>query len=82
MLNGNDNISYEDIIINIKRLISEKGMKQGAVAERSGFTPQEFSNLLNDRRKLLRVEHLLPIADALHVDVNALFHLPSKKKGE
>ena len=45
-------------------------MKQGIVAERAGFTPQEFSNIMNARRKLLRIEHLHPIA--MGVDVNAL----------
>lgn len=54
-------------------------MKQGVVAERAGFTPQEFSNILNDRRKLLRVEYLLPIADALDVDVNSLYGVEKKE---
>ena len=47
-------------------------MKQGIVAERAGFTPQEFSNIMNARRKLLRIEHLHPIACAMGVDGNAL----------
>lgn len=64
--------TYEDITCNIKRIIDEKGMKQGVVAERAGFTPQEFSNIMNERRKLLRIEHLCPIACAMGVDVNAL----------
>lgn len=55
---------YEDIISNIRQIIKDKGMKQVVVAERAGFTPQEFSNILNDRRKLLRVEHLKPTANA------------------
>lgn len=70
---------YDDIIQNIKNIINEKGMKQGVVAERAGFTPQEFSNILNDRRKLLRVEYLLPIADALDVDVNSLYGVEKKE---
>ena len=53
---------YETLIENIKFLISEKGIKQRVAAERSGFTPQEFSNMLNYRRKLLRVEHLPSIS--------------------
>lgn len=69
---------YETVIENIKRIISEKGVKQKVVAERAGLTAQGFNNILNDRRKLLRVEHLLPIADALHVDVNALFYPPDE----
>ena len=56
-------ITYDDVITNVKHIIESKGMKQGVVAERAGFTPQEFSNVLNERRKLLRVEHLLPVAN-------------------
>lgn len=70
---------YEDIVNNIKALIDAKGMKQGVVAERAGFTPQDFSNMLNERRKLIRVEHLPAIADALKVNVNDLFWIPNKK---
>ena len=57
--------NYSDIILNIKSIIDRKGMKQKAVAEKAGFTPQEFSNILNDRRKLLRVEYLPAIAAAM-----------------
>ncbi len=39
--------NYEDVISNIKNVISDKRMKQKAVAEKAGFTPQEFSNILN-----------------------------------
>ena len=40
--------TYEDIINNIKRILAAKGMKQVVVAERAGFSPQEFSNMLNE----------------------------------
>ncbi len=50
--------TYDDIIQNIKNVIAKKGMRQGAVAERAGFSKQDFSNILNDHRKLLRVEYL------------------------
>lgn len=70
---------YNTVIINIKKIIGEKGMKQGIVAERAGFTPQDFSNMLNERRKLIRVEHLPAIAGALDVSVNELFCQTGKK---
>lgn len=70
--------SYDDVIENIKRIISEKGLKQIFVAEKVGMTSSEFSNILNDRRKLLRIEHLKPIADALGVDLNTLFDMNDK----
>ena len=72
--------TYDDIIQNIKNVIAKKGMKQGTVAARAGFFKQDFSNILNDHRKLLRVEYLAPIAFALGVDVNEL--LKSGKKVE
>lgn len=65
-------LTYDDIIRNIKDAIVKKGMRQGTVAEQAGFSKQDFSNILNDHRKMLRVEHLVPIADALGVDVNEL----------
>ena len=71
---------YDAIINNIKMLISKKGMKQSVVAERAGFTPQEFSNILNERRKLLRIEFMPPIAQALDVDMNELYGVEDKKE--
>lgn len=71
--------TYDDIIRNIKNVINEKGMKQCIAAERAGFTPQEFSNILNDRRKLLRAEYLPPIAFALGVDVNELLKVEKRE---
>ncbi len=70
--------TYDDIIQNIKNVIAKKGMRQRAVAERAGFSKQDFSNILNDHRKLLRVEYLVPIAFALGVDVNELLKLGKK----
>ena len=71
--------TYDDIISNIKNLITSKGLKQGVVAEWAGFTPQEFSNILNDRRKLLRVEHVPAIAKAIGVSINDLYGLSKKE---
>lgn len=69
---------YDDIVNNIKAIIEEKGMKQVVVANRAGFSPQDFSNMLNERRKLIRAEHLPLIADALGVDVNDLLGVSAK----
>lgn len=71
--------TYEEVIANIKEAIVFKGMKQGVVAERAGFTPQEFSNILNDRRKLLRVEYMPAIAAALEMEVNQLYKITKKE---
>ena len=71
---------YNKIVTNIRELIEARGMKQGVVAERAGFTPQDFSNMLNERRKLIRVEHLPAIANAIGVDIKELFY--PDEKGE
>ena len=63
---------YEMVIENIKEIIVDKGMKQCVVAERAGFSRSELSNILN-RRKMLRIEHINLIAQALNVEVNTLF---------
>lgn len=40
-------VEYDDVVQNIKTIISEKGMKQTVVAERAGFSDSDFSNMLN-----------------------------------
>ena len=75
-------VEYDDVVQNIKTIISEKGMKQTVVAERAGFSDSDFSNMLNGRRKLLRAEHILPIAEALKVDVNTLYNYPPRKESD
>lgn len=57
---------------NIKRIIAEKGLKQKFVAERSGFTEQQFSDLLTGR-KTFDVSYVIPICQALNVNPNDLF---------
>lgn len=64
-------------IFNVRRVMKEKGLKQLAVAEKVNLTPNIFSNMLNER-KIITVEHIPYIADALDVNVSELF----KKGGE
>lgn len=68
-------IHYDDIVKNIKDIIVAKGLKQAAVAKKANLTEKELSDMLNCRRKLIRVEHLPAIANALEVDVNELFRV-------
>lgn len=70
---------YDDLIANIKSIIKKKGVKQCVIAERAGFTKQEFSNIMNGRRKLLRAEHVFLIAEALEVDINDLYGVGKKE---
>lgn len=71
-MNRQGKYSYDTVLDNLKTLIVKKGLKQGFVAEQSGFTDQEFSNILN-RRMLLRAEYLPDIAKALNVTPNEIF---------
>lgn len=64
------------IINNIRRIIREKGLKQCAVAEKAGFSPNALSAMLAERKTIM-AEYMPDIASALGVPVNELF-----KKGD
>ena len=57
---------------NVCSIISDKGLKQKAVAKKAGLPIQAFNEMLNGRRRI-KIPNILMIADALDVDVNALF---------
>ena len=57
---------------NIARIISEKGLKQGAIARKAGFKDHQLTDILKGR-KLLRVNDIIALSDALNVDVIDLF---------
>lgn len=63
--------NQQNVIDNIRRLIKDKGLKQTFVAEQAGMTDQQLTDILNNRR-LLRVEHLAPLARVLGVSVEQL----------
>ena len=57
---------------NIDRIIDAKGMKQGAIAKRAGFTVQQMSDMLNGRRIIKPVD-VIAFAKALNVDIQVLY---------
>lgn len=63
----------EPVATRISTLLEEKGLKQNVIAKSSGFTPQNFNNMLKGR-KLIRACDISTIADAIGVDVNELFY--------
>lgn len=74
----------------VREIIKEKGLKQTALAEKAGFSAQEFSDMLNGRR-LMRAVDIASIINALSgvgVDANYLFMIEpveiyeAGKKGE
>ncbi len=64
------------IALNTKRLIQSKGLKQKRVAEKAGYNPKKFSDMLNGR-KLITADDVLPIAEALEVSANDLLKRPN-----
>ena len=64
--------TYDDVIQNIRTIIKEKGVKQNFVANKAGFTPQEFNNILCSRQ-LLKTESIVNVCNALDITPNELF---------
>lgn len=58
--------------VNIACEVKARGMKYGAVAERAGFSKQQFSDMLNGR-KIIKPCDILAISSALEMDVGELF---------
>lgn len=66
-----------EIANNVKEIIKRKGLKQKAVAERAGYNPSIFNNMLNGRKIITDVD-INPIAKALDVDPNTIFGYKGK----
>jgi len=66
---------------NILRIISVKGLKQKVVAQKAGYSSQQFSDMLNGR-KIIRPLDTRAIAIALEVDANELFKVSGQEEKE
>lgn len=60
------------VIPNIRKIINERGLKQCAVAEKAGYSKQQFNAMLTGR-KLITVDDVMIITNVLGVDANTLF---------
>ena len=49
-------MSRDPIAMGIRSLINERGMIQRVVAERAGYTSQQFSDMLNDRKTIKAID--------------------------
>lgn len=66
-------MSIEDVvIINIRKIILKRGMKQRAIAEKAGYPEKKFSDMLN-KRKSIDAADIAKIANALEVTPNELY---------
>lgn len=57
---------------NVEAIIARKCLKQSAVAEKAGYTKQQFNAMLKGR-KVIRDTDIVRIATVLEVDANTLF---------
>lgn len=64
------------VIIQTKKIIQERGIKQKVIAEKAGYTAQQFSNMLNGR-KIIECVDVLRISEVLNVTPNDLFGITS-----
>lgn len=60
------------VTINIAKIAEKKGLKQRAIAENAGLTPQALCDVICGRR-ILKISEVNNVAKALGVDVNELF---------
>lgn len=64
--------TLDPIAIGIKKKIVEKGLVQKTVAKRAGYSEQQLSDMLNDR-KIIKAVDLFAIAEAIGVDVSDIY---------
>lgn len=57
---------------NIYKIIEEKSLIQAGVAEKAGYTPKSFNDMLRGR-KLILADDVLRICKALDITPNELF---------
>ena len=67
---------YQMLIDNIREAIETAGYKQKAIAERIGKTPQEFSNMMNNRTNVTVID-VYNISRALGVSPDTLYRVRS-----
>lgn len=61
-----------NIAMGIKQAMLSKGVRQKFVAERAGFTSQQFSDMLSGR-KVIKADYLPAIAKAIGVGIDELY---------
>ena len=64
---------------NIKRIISEKGYKQGAIGELAGYNVKSFNHMLNGRKLITDID-IPKICRVLSVTPNDLFGIIDQQK--
>lgn len=62
----------QSIAYNLKQIVKKSGLKQYVVAEKCGYSPKTFNNLLNGR-KVINEEDILKICNGIGVTPDKLF---------
>lgn len=65
---------------NVKRIIRDRCLSQGAIAAKAGYDGKVFSNMLNGRKLITDVD-VANIANALQVSPAELFDLQEEPAG-
>lgn len=65
------------VAYNIKRIIKSQGTKNKFIAEKAGYTEQQFSDMLHGRKLITDVD-IPKLAKALGVTPNELFKTPTQ----
>ena len=65
-------MAKDPIAAGIQHIMTERGLIQRAVAQRAGYTQQQFSDMMNDR-KTIKATDIVPISRALGVTVQDIY---------
>lgn len=65
-------MAKDPIASGIQHIMNERGLIQRAVAERAGYTRQQFSDMMNGR-KTIKATDVVPIARALGVTIQEVY---------
>ena len=65
-------MAKDPIAAGIQHIMSERGLIQRAVAQRAGYTQQQFSDMMNDR-KTIKATDIVPISRALGVTIQEVY---------
>ena len=63
------------VAIQLKKAITQKGLKQASIASKAGYSAQELNDMLNGRRIMRAVDiaSIINVMGEFGVDVNYLF---------
>ena len=64
---------------NVRSIVEERGYRYSAIAERAGYTSQQFSDMLNGR-KLIKADDCIRLKQAIGCTYEDLFRKPDDQR--